>query len=514
MTVSGSGKVDRPPAGGPPPAPVGSRRPGPGWYRDPWRHAAWRWWDGARWCGWTFPSTARGSDSTAVAAGGVAAASDTGRANAATASRGVANPKARRRRRWIVAAAGVLVLALGAAGLWTLLVGPHPAEPQFDMVSVSVAGVRGNADGWSPALTEDGTAVAFESQASNLVPGDTNGSYDVFVHDRLDATTVRVSVGSRGEQADGSSFGGSLSGDGRRVVFRSEATNLVRNDTNEASDVFVHDLDTGATTRVSVSSAGEQGEGGSWDPVISADGRYVVFNSEATNLATGPRGAGVYVHDLETGSTDWVGPGRSASVSGDGASIVLLSDAALAPEDDNGATDVYVHDRGTGKMELVSVSTTGTSGNGWCTEAPAINEDGRFVVFTSSSSDLVADDANAASDVFLRDRQTSTTIMVSVTGGEQLGDSRSDRYAISNDGTRITFTTTSFRLFPPSATGGVYIHERPENETSPVRGTSPACLWPALSGDGQVVAFATTDSSAISEDTQQVVLEVLGPRAH
>src|SRR5690606_2450643 len=159
-------------------------------------------------------------------------------------------------------------------------------------VSVSTNGTQGNGASTSLSISADGRYVAFSSSASNLVPNDTNGMSDVFVHDRLTGNTSRVSVNSTGVQGDvaagyGSALNPSISADGRYVSFDSGSTNLVNGDTNGRTDVFVHDRLTGNTSRVSVNSAGVQGDGDSGISSISADGRYVAFSSSATNLVAG-----------------------------------------------------------------------------------------------------------------------------------------------------------------------------------------------------------------------------------
>ncbi|MHB8789473.1 MAG: TolB family protein [Desulfobulbaceae bacterium] len=154
-------------------------------------------------------------------------------------------------------------------------------------VSIDSSGNQGNAGSYGPAFSADGRHVAFKSSATNLVVSDFNGADDVFVHDRLTGVTARVSVDSSGIQGDGLSDLPALSADGRYIAFYSRATNLVSGDTNSYDDVFVHDRLTGMTTRVSVDSSGNQGDGNSWDAAISADGRYVAFGSSTTNLDPG-----------------------------------------------------------------------------------------------------------------------------------------------------------------------------------------------------------------------------------
>ena len=231
-----------------------------------------------------------------------------------------------------------------------------------------------------PAISADGRFIAFTSDADNLVPGDTNATQDVFVHDRQTGTTERVSVSSNGDE--GNSFSGdisqiSISADGRFVAFASLASNLVPGDTNNEYDIFVHDRQTGETERVSVSSFGVEAEDFNWWPSISGDGRFVAFSSDATNLVPGDMNVkrDVFVHDRETGATERVSVSSSGEeatnrsknpyISGSGRFVAFSSDAVnLVPSDSNGARDIFVHDRETGLTQRVSVSSTGGQADG------------------------------------------------------------------------------------------------------------------------------------------------------
>src|SRR5947208_191132 len=223
-------------------------------------------------------------------------------------------------------------------------------------VGVDSHGAQGNGDSEGPSISADGRFVAFYSLASNLVAGDTNGVRDVFVRDRKAGKTTRVSVNSHGAQTKRDSIVRSISADGRFVTFDSTASNLVGGDTNGVGDVFVRDRKTGKTTRVSVDSHGVQANGESFAASISADGRFVAFLSSASNL-----------------------------VAGDG----------------NAAGDGFVRDRKAGRTKRVSVASHGTQGND-TSFPPSISADGRFVAFTSLANNLVAGDTNGASDVFAR----------------------------------------------------------------------------------------------------------------
>ena len=251
-------------------------------------------------------------------------------------------------------------------------------------VSVDSAGNEATEASVDPSISADGRYVAYSSFATDLVGlgNDTNGKFDIFVHDRDTdengtydepggISTVRVSVDSGGGQADGDSNSPSISGDGRYVAFDSDATGLVASDTNGKFDIFVHDLQTGTTVRVSVASGGGEGNGHSYSPSISGDGRYVAFYSEANNLVA---------------------------------------------SDTNGSTDVFLHDRdadGNGTYDevggvstvRVSVATGGSEGNG-DSSAPSISADGKFVAFMSDAPDLVVGDGNGSSDIFTYERES------------------------------------------------------------------------------------------------------------
>jgi Tol biopolymer transport system component len=210
--------------------------------------------------------------------------------------------------------------------------------------------------------------VVFDSSARNLVGGDTNAASDVFVHDRQTGQTTRVSVTTDGTQGNGHSTWPSISGDGQYVTFVSKASNLVSGDTNGVSDVFVHDRKTGQPTRASTASDGTQGNGGSQNPSLSFDGRYVVFWSGATNLIDGDTNGvwDIFVHDRETGETTRVSVAsdgtqgndisRFPSISADGRYVAFESDADnLVSGDTNGFSDIFVHDRETGETICVSI---------------------------------------------------------------------------------------------------------------------------------------------------------------
>lgn len=286
-----------------------------------------------------------------------------------------------------------------------------------ETVSVALPGQIANEVCALPTVSADGRYVAFYGTASNLVANDTNGLDDAFLRDRTLGTTVRVSVGLGGAQPNGPSIFPNVSADGRYVVFSSIANNLVANDTNVAQDVFRYDTQTGATERVSVSSAGVQSSGGNSVAAgigaVSADGRFVVFTSRAVNLVPGDTNLkeDVFLRDMQLGSTVRVsetpagtaGNGHCfwAVISLDGRYVAYDSLATnIVTGDGNFAADVFLYDVLTKQTRRVSQSDAGVIGDEQSL-APAISGDGRYVGFYSEASNLVANDTNVSSDLFV-----------------------------------------------------------------------------------------------------------------
>ena len=285
-------------------------------------------------------------------------------------------------------------------------------------VSVDAAGAQADFGNEHPAITPDGRFVVFTSAATNLGPVDTNGGTDVYRKDLSSGSVVLVSLDSAGGQANGSSIAPSVSADGRYVAFFSDATNLTAFDANGAFDVFLRDVAAGTTTLVSQAYGGLQtGNGASLQQSVSADGRFVAFYSTATDLV---------------------------------------------PLDLNGATaDAFVFDRTSGAIELASVDSAGIQGNGLTYEpatflGPGLSFDGRHVAFTSEATNLVPGDTNGATDVFVRDRLLGTTARatVSATGVQGNLDSRSS--TISADGRWVAFGSDANNLVPNDTAGFDY----------------------------------------------------------
>jgi Tol biopolymer transport system component len=286
----------------------------------------------------------------------------------------------------------------------------------------------------------------------------------VFVRDRLLQVTRRVSVGPGGQQANAWSFEPAISADGRFVAFTSFASNLVPGDTNDSTEVFVRDRRRLVSRRVSVGPGGQQANCcGSGAPAISAHGRYVVFDSLASNLVAG---------------------------------------------DTNNADDVFVRDRVAHLTRRVSVGPGGQLANN-NSFVPAISADGRFVAFTSSASNLVAGDTNDTDAVFVRDRRAQVTRRVSVGPGGQQANDGSSRPAISAHGRFVAFRSRASNLVAGDTNGtdDVFVRDRKAHVTRRVsvgpagQQANSSSFQPAISAHGRFVAFDSFASNLVAGDT-------------
>lgn len=374
------------------------------------------------------------------------------------------------------------------------------------------------------AVSANGRYIAFTSSADNLVGADTNRSPDVFIRDRGTGQTERVSVGAGGAQARRTSSGSgqpAISGDGRYVAFTSAAPNLVVGDTNRAPDVFVRDRVAGVTVRVSLATGGEQARRDSGLPAISADGRVVAFVSAAPNIVAGDtnRTLDVFVRDLTTGRSERVSVSSSGAqargtwrsrdsyrpaLSADGAIVAFASPASgLVASDRNRADDVFVRDRPAGATNLVSVDSVGAQRRLGGSRGPSLSADGRLVAFDSVAG-FDTSDTNGASDVYVRDRQGATTSWASP-GTDDRG---SNAAALSGDGRYVLFDSRSQLL--ASDTDGfsdIYRYDRTTATTTLAsvdtgygRAGTGSAAQPSSSTAGLVVAF-TSAGGLIPDDT-------------
>jgi Tol biopolymer transport system component len=382
-------------------------------------------------------------------------------------------------------------------------------------------GHQANGPSSDASVSAGGRYVAFVSAASNLVPGDTNGVDDVFVRDRDTGTTTWVSVRSNGGQGNKGSYAPSISADGRFVSFSSSASNLASGDTNDDFDVFVHNRTTGATTSVSVGSTGGQGNEGSYAPSISADGRFVAFASDASNLVRGDTNANedVFVRDRQTGTTRLVSVTSNGlqandgssypSISADGRYVAFRSPASnLVRGDTNRRTDVFVRDRQTRTTSRVSVNSHGHQAN-YSSFDPAISADGSFVVFVSSASNLVRGDTNGKVDVFVRNRHAGTTTRVNVRSDGHQANRPSSAPSISATGRYVAYRSGGSNLVAGDTNhkADVFLRDRTAGTTKRVSVRSNGdqanglSFEPSISADGRYIAFHSHASNLIAGDT-------------
>lgn len=413
-----------------------------------------------------------------------------------------------------------LIRSILSALTFTALSLPAAFAQTTERVSVDSAGLEGNHISDKPSISADGRFVAFESFATNLVPSDTNITWDVFVHDHQTGQTRRVSVDSVGLQGNAQSYGAAISADGRYVGFSSWADNLVPGNNHYNGNIFVHDTQTGQTTMVSVDSAGIEANGDCQEPSLSADGRYVSYSSTATNLVSGDTNGceDVFVYDSQSGQTTRVsvdtqgGQGnfssRAASISLDGKHVAFESHASnLVTNDNNVWKDCFLHNMQTGETSLVSVSSSGAQGDA-ASYDPAVSSNGRFVAFGSYASNLIVADTNNAKDAFVYDSLTAQTSRVSVdSAGAQAYGCFFSGPSISADGRYVAFDTPA--SIAPSDTNfkwDIYVHDRQTGQTTLESRNSSGVVgnedsfYPAMSSDGSYVALQSRASNLVAGD--------------
>lgn len=385
------------------------------------------------------------------------------------------------------------------------------------LVSSDPGGTAGNGSSGGISIAGGGAFVSFASAADNLVPGDSNGAYDIFRKDVATGAIIRVSISSTGAQADGDSGTSSTSGDGRYVAFWSEAGNLAASDTDGVMEVYVKDTLSGATALASADAAGAPGNAASDMPAIADDGRFIAFRSAASNLVPGDTNGvlDVFVRDTVTGTTALAStssagaPGDADSsdtyppaISADGRYVAFESAASnLVPGDINGKRDIFVKDMETGETRLVSVTADGIQGDGGSLNA-TISDDGRFVLFRSIAGNLAPGDTRICngvncSDIFLKDLETGVLTKVSTDAAGSDADDASWDPALSGDGRYAAFSSAATNLAPGDANGdydvfvkdiangAVYLVSRGVDGQS----GNDWSIGPYLSADGLRVAF-------------------------
>lgn len=386
-------------------------------------------------------------------------------------------------------------------------------------VSVASDGTEGDGQSYYAAIAADGRSVVFDSDATTLVPNETNGQRDIFVHDRPTHQTILVSLATDGTPSNGFSEFATLSADGQVVVYHSDATNLVPDDTNLARDVFAYDRATGITTRLSLATDGIQGNGSSSRPVVSANGRIVAFYSDASNLVSDDinKATDVFVHDRTTGITTRIsvasggtqGNGNSLnpSISEDGTLIAFGSEATnLVKGDANNISDVFLHNRITGQTTRLSV-VAGAEGNG-ISRIPILSGDGSTVAFISAATNLVSGDNNQVADIFVYARESSTITRVSVATDGTEGNDHSLKPTISRNGRIISFYSFASNLVADDTNDAtdIFVHTLDTGTTTRISLSSTGVQGdrysfdPAISADGHIVAFNSDSTTFVSGD--------------
>jgi Tol biopolymer transport system component len=360
-------------------------------------------------------------------------------------------------------------------------------------------------------VSDDGRFVAFVA-SDGILADDTNGFSDVFLRDREAGTTILVTRGAEGSAANGQPGVPQISGDGRFVAYESQASNLVAGDTNESGDVFLYDVQSGTTTLASAGRTGASARGWSSGPSISADGRYVAFSSTAWDLhpTLNTFGGQVFLYDRITGAVsvvsvdEWGQPGSygasfDASISADGNLVAFSSlSSTLDPADRNDQADVFVHDRAAGTTRRVSLprgaAVTGEESNGRSDE-PQINGDGSIVTFRSDATNLVPDDANEASDAFAVTLPTGAIARLSSAVDGSAANGWTQSPLVAADGSLAIFSSSATNLAGDDLPGTFVV--------SPLRfGTPPTIQVPdgltieATSPYGTPLAYDVTASDA------------------
>lgn len=399
--------------------------------------------------------------------------------------------------------------------------------------------VEANSSSFSARLSADGRYIAFCSFATNLVPNDTNNVLDTFVYDSHTSDVERVSVTETGTEVYGwnNCHGVDISGDGRYVVFGSDTAEL--DDAagrNLYNDIFLRDQGKGGLLQITHAYDGGPANGDSYDPDISADGRHIIFRSYASNLVPNDTNgvADVFGYDIQTrtislisvSSTDssvngsgWIFANGS-SVSGDGRYFVFYSSASnLVEKDTNGTLNVYVHDRDADEdgyfdepdpsethTELISINLNGMGGSDHST-LPSISQNGRYIIFTSYAVDLVPCDNNGTADLFVRDTHTDITEIVSLSSDGIQGTLPSIMGLISDDGRFIVMQSLAqLTSDPPSPYWMIYLRDRQIGVTTLLSLGQNGLAnresgYPTLSTNGRTVVFESFASNLVPNDT-------------
>lgn len=409
---------------------------------------------------------------------------------------------------------------LGLLGVLAFSTLPAAAQSMV-RASVSSNGLQGNAPSGRPSMSVNGRFVAFESYASVLVPFDFNSKQDVFVMDLSTGLVDCASASLGGPPGNSDSNAATISRDGRYVSFESDASNLVTGDTQGTPDVFVRDRQAHTTVRVSLTSSGQPGFGAQLSS-MSADGTVVSFASSDPNFVPGDANGtlDVFVRDMTTGTTEIVSiatngtqgdlPSYSSALSFDGRFVAFTSSANTLAGAASPFQKVFLRDRAAGTTILISEAPGGVAAN-LNSLGTAVSADGRYVVFSSDASNLVVGDYNNRSDVFLRDVVAGTTEFISVSSGGALGNNSSYHGFPSADFRYVVFQSDAQNLAsqPLDFSTDIFLRDRQAGTTSLLSGHSNSgqpdqnCVLPVISGDAHRVAFVAAARNMVAGDINE-----------
>lgn len=396
-----------------------------------------------------------------------------------------------------------------------------------ERVNMSTA-LNQSANGQFPTLNSDGRYVVFWTDDSKLIPNDLNGTGDIYLRDRQLSETVRVSIGNGNVEANNLTFAeNDISDNGTLVVYASNATNLIGGDTNGFTDIFVFDRSLGAVARASITFNEVQTNGPSYKPVISGDGRFVAFRSQAANIVAnrtstqpdmflfdragtpGARMAQINVHSNGTPANQEDNSGRIA-INANGNYIAFDSIATnLVNNDTNGKRDIFLRDRTTNKTTRISTGLNGAQANGKSSD-PAISATGRYIAFRSEASNLVEGDTNNFADIFVYDREEDTITRVNVSREGEQANSNAEMPSITANGRFVTFQSTAKNMILGdfNNTADIFVHDTATGVTTRVNiagngaeANSFTAPIHSISGDGGFVAFESVANNLVQNDT-------------
>lgn len=388
-------------------------------------------------------------------------------------------------------------------------------------VSVDSNGAESDSLNTAPSISSDGRYITYASSSTNLVAGDTNFADDIFLYDTVTEITKRISVDSGGNQGNSWSYEPSISGDGRYVTYASDADNLVAGDTNVTTDVFLYDTVTEITIRVSVDSFGNEADGYSNIPNISSNGEYITYGSDATNLVPGDTNftADIFLYYIDTqetarisvdsGGTEGNGYSFYSAISGDNRYTVYQSDADnLVAGDTNIATDIFLYDLVNETTTRVSLDSGGGQTNG-SSLYPSISSDGRYIAYQSEANDIVAGDSNLSQDIFLFDNMSQTTTLVSKDSNGIISNNYSENPVVSGDGKYVAYTSYGDNLVSndTNTTYDVFAFEVDTAKTFRVSVDSDrnqgdnGSAGPAINDDGKYIVYQSDAANLVTADS-------------